>query len=523
MSDTSVLQWLQGRITRKEPITMPDFAATFNYCSEQDAHSAFSTLLSSTTIPQQLQVALKDKYEIWRRNDGRNYWASLVASSQIAVTTKRTVAEIVSGCEHVAKKLIQEHSNGMAPSAVAIPSPGPANASSKDDWEPKKVTFLETEFATESERSDSSYIDSNPSSTRSSLNSIDFSFMNRLVGPGTTSSRLNTAARLFVGQVDVSELLLTARRAIVKIQSRITSVSDLLALNFIFNTEFVTKHLSSDISAAIMRVHVPSPAKDEIQVLSKCLLYAACHSFLETKIYIQDNTKARTLLGDLLRAYTIRPGLWQDPSARFIDLPLLPKNEDTYMEVVVKNIIIGVFGDLDIVDHWSRDPLPTPRGFEEAYYPDYYAEKANLPFIVVEVKKPEANASSLKSDKHKLPCMMKIMLDQLLAGGVQDPVVIGYLIQASHCHIFFMALEYEALYLCKLVGSFALPRNNLQLGLLLPALGALHVAHDTARKTLAAIERRTNAGNNMKNKWQRPSYYVKGIRIPAPLPSADDL
>ncbi|KAG0247918.1 hypothetical protein BG011_000729 [Mortierella polycephala] len=413
---------------------MPDFATTFNYCLEQDAHSAFSTLLSSTTIPQRLQTVVKEKYEVWRRNEGRNYWASVTASTQIAVTAKRTVVEIVSGCEHVAKKLIQEHSNDVARSAVAIPSPGLARSHSNDESTPKKVSFLETEFATESEPGDNSYIDSNPSSARSSLNSIDFSFMNRLVGPGTTSSRLNTAARLFAGQLDVSEILMTARRAIVMNQSQITSVPDLLTLNFIFNAEFMTKNLSSDISAAIMHVHVPPPANDEIQTLSECLLYAAGHSFLETKIYIQDNIKARNLIGDLLRAYTTRPGLWQDPSVCIFDPPLLPKNEDTYMEVVVKSVIIGVVGELDVVDHWSRDPLPTSQGFEEAYYPDYYAEKANLPFMVVEVKKPEANANSLENDKRKLPCMMKIMLDQLLADGVQDPVVIGFLVNGM-CHV----------------------------------------------------------------------------------------
>ncbi|KAF9319457.1 hypothetical protein BG006_002988, partial [Podila minutissima] len=363
---------------------MPRFAAFFIYSSEQDAHSAFSTLLSSTIVPQQLQATIKDKYEIWRRNDGRNYWASVAASTQIAVTTKRTVAEVVSASEHVAKKLIQEHGNDMVRSAVAIPSPGLARSLSDDDSTVKKVSFLETEYATESEPSDNNYIDSNPSSARSSLNSIDFSFVNWLVGPGTTSSRLDTAARLFVGRLDVSEVLMTARRTIVKNQSRITSIPDLLTLNFIFNVEFMTKHLSSDICTAIMHVDVSPPTNDEIRMWSECLLYAAGHSFLDTKIYIQDNIKARTLIGDLLRAYTTRPGLWQDPSVQIFDPPLLPKNEDTYMEVVVKSLIIGVVGELDVVDHWSRDPLPTSQGFEEAYYPDYYAEKANLPFMVVE-------------------------------------------------------------------------------------------------------------------------------------------
>ncbi|KAF9354319.1 hypothetical protein BGX26_007848 [Mortierella sp. AD094] len=434
------------------------------------------TRLSQTSSHQrQYRAALKEKYEIWRRNDGLTYWATVAAASQIQVTTKRTVADIVSGCEHVAKDLIQENSDSMGQSALAVPLSDPANSPREDYLTTKKVKFLETEFATDSEQSDHDHIpDSNSSSARSFLNSIDFSFVNRLVGPGTTSSRLKTTARLFVGQFDISETLMTARRAIVKKQSETISIPDLLTLNFIFSlaipagwtwwffcmelstgwaswlswseglpdgwtknfvgwngyfsSEFLIKHLSHKISAVIMGVPVPAAAKDEIQILSECSLYAACRSFSETRLYIQDNTKAGTLIGDLLRAYTTRPGLWQDPSALLSDSPLLLRNEDTYMEVIVKSTILGVFGELDVVDHWTRDPLPTPQGFEEAYYPDYYAEKAKLPFMVVEVKKPEAKGASLGSDKRKLPCMMKIMLDQLLVDGVQDPVVIGFLI-----------------------------------------------------------------------------------------------
>ncbi|KAI8594555.1 hypothetical protein EDD21DRAFT_421582 [Dissophora ornata] len=51
-----------------------------------------------------------------------------------------------------------------------------------------------------------------------------------------------------------------------------------------------------------------------------------------------------------------------------------------------------------------------------------------------------------------------------------------------------MTVEYEAIYRYKSVGVFGLPRDNLQLGLLLPALGPLTVAQETAAKTLNAIE-----------------------------------
>ena len=40
-----------------------------------------------------------------------------------------------------------------------------------------------------------------------------------------------------------------------------------------------------------------------------------------------------------------------------------------------------------------------------------------------------------------------------------------------------MSLNHEALYIVKAVGVFELPQNNLQLGLLCPALGPLKFVH----------------------------------------------
>ncbi|KAG0219637.1 hypothetical protein BGX33_001809 [Mortierella sp. NVP41] len=87
---------------------MPDFAADFDYYSEQDAHTAFTSLLSSTIVPERLRKPLRDKYEVWRRNNGEEYWASRQAVSQARISTKRTATELIASSEHVAKKLIHE-------------------------------------------------------------------------------------------------------------------------------------------------------------------------------------------------------------------------------------------------------------------------------------------------------------------------------------------------------------------------------------------------------------------------------
>lgn len=108
---------------------MPDFATTFDYYCEEDAHTAFVTLLSSTNIPQSTRATLQRKYGTWRRNNGEDYWVSRKAFSRIKVSTKRTAAELVTSSEHVAKKMIQEHvhSTTKSPSPV-LHSSSPVSA-----------------------------------------------------------------------------------------------------------------------------------------------------------------------------------------------------------------------------------------------------------------------------------------------------------------------------------------------------------------------------------------------------------
>ncbi|KAF9108120.1 hypothetical protein BGX27_008458, partial [Mortierella sp. AM989] len=326
-------------------------------------------------------------------------------------------------------------------------------------------TLQETEFPSQSSQDDSDFIGSNPSSARSSLNSIEIGFVNHLVGIGTTSSRLRTSDHLIIEDTNVSEILMDARRSVVRNQSEIKTVSDLLVLNFIFNAEFMEQHLPPKVAKAIHRISLPTPSPMEVKVLADCSMFVACHSFIESKQYFREKVPYETMIGEVLRSYTTRSSLWGDSTSS------LPRNEDSYIMDEVRHIIIGVFGDLEARDHWMRDPLPTPQGFDEVYLPDYFAEKDGFPFIVVEVKKPEIESDDiLEGDRRKLPSMMKLALNRMLEAGVESPVVIGLLVSAGKCQIFLMSLKYEALYILEEVGEFELPTSHLQLGLLFAAL-----------------------------------------------------
>ncbi|KAF9211161.1 hypothetical protein CPC16_009003 [Podila verticillata] len=175
----------------------------------------------------------------------------------------------------------------------------------------------------------------------------------------------------------------------------------------------------------------------------------------------------------------------------------------------------------DASDLLSRNPLPTPTGFEEAYNPDYFGEYDGFPVVIVEIKKPGAMDDDIEGDQRRLPCMQKLMLDRMLSARIKDPKVVGFLIRRSRCEITIMSLDHEALYVVKTVRVFELPQNNFQLGLLCPALGPLKfVRKEAISRTLNAVKTRSSK-HIMRGSWRRPSYYVKGNRIPPPRSSIE--
>ncbi|KAF9376388.1 hypothetical protein BGX21_003499 [Mortierella sp. AD011] len=87
---------------------MPEFSNHFGYIREQDAHAAFMNPLSSTELPKAIRTVLTDKYNIWRRNGGANYWASRAVEYKIEVSTKNTAGSLVERSNYFAKNLLQK-------------------------------------------------------------------------------------------------------------------------------------------------------------------------------------------------------------------------------------------------------------------------------------------------------------------------------------------------------------------------------------------------------------------------------
>ncbi|KAF8928370.1 hypothetical protein BGZ58_009693 [Dissophora ornata] len=216
---------------------------------------------------------------------------------------------------------------------------------------------------------------------------------------------------------------MSARKQNVARQSELESVSDLLTLNFIFDESFLTSHLTSEAMAAIGTTDVPFLEDAEALVLSKAGAFAARNNYLKSKNFIR-NLPTDTIVQRIL-AEMVSTAIF------FMPKSMLTTNEDTYIQLAIRAIIVGVFGDMEFIPHWTRDPLPTPSGFEEVYQPDFFAERDGFPFIVVEVKKPDADPTILDQDARKVPHMMKIALDRMILSGIKDPIVVGLLVQGN--------------------------------------------------------------------------------------------
>ncbi|KAG0248999.1 hypothetical protein BG011_009676 [Mortierella polycephala] len=120
--------------------------------------------------------------------------------------------------------ILQKLNRPKRSSAEVIPDPESVSTPSQE--RPiKKVAFRDAMFSSET---GSDYIDSNSSSAWSSLNSIDFKYIDCFVEPGTTSSRLNTNSWLIVEETNVSKAVMDGHRDNLKMQSEITNVYDLL-------------------------------------------------------------------------------------------------------------------------------------------------------------------------------------------------------------------------------------------------------------------------------------------------------
>ncbi|KAG0204595.1 hypothetical protein BGX31_003148, partial [Mortierella sp. GBA43] len=143
----SPAEWLRKLVRDNKPINFVDFVNDLGLWHEEDAHNEYTALLSTTTLQLQLRAALSNQYERWRRNQGKEFWASRAISSQLSLSVKRTAVGLISESERVISRRLSggcvEDEGGnkdmslsstqkarMDPAATATSSSGSAAASS---------------------------------------------------------------------------------------------------------------------------------------------------------------------------------------------------------------------------------------------------------------------------------------------------------------------------------------------------------------------------------------------------------
>jgi hypothetical protein len=77
------------------------------------------------------------------------------------------------------------------------------------------------------------------------------------------------------------------------------------------------------------------------------------------------------------------------------------------------------------------ESLKMPDGHIEELQPDCIVSVDRLQFFVVEIKTPQKYPKDTMGDELKIHCELKLMLDILLQNGVEDPEVIGFLVQGT--------------------------------------------------------------------------------------------
>ncbi|KAG0197399.1 hypothetical protein BGX28_009107 [Mortierella sp. GBA30] len=79
-----MVEWLKERIEHCGNATMSEFAEMFKYSHREDADRTFSVLISKSFLRKSTRHTLQSSYEVWKRNEGDQFWAALEATTRVA-------------------------------------------------------------------------------------------------------------------------------------------------------------------------------------------------------------------------------------------------------------------------------------------------------------------------------------------------------------------------------------------------------------------------------------------------------
>ncbi|KAI1314373.1 hypothetical protein EDD11_002238 [Mortierella claussenii] len=272
------------------------------------------------------------------------------------------------------------------------------------------------------------------------------------------------------------------RQELIAVERRVSYDDDLLAINFIFVESFLSPILSEAAMHAIFDVDLPFPKSSDIAFLTEC-----ASSALRGNVQLEKAVAAIETRGgreypmfSAIKFLCSTQGLWDKHSM----------NEGNYHTRIVEPIVRAFFLVPGVEYNCINAKFPMPPNHNERLFPDIFVQKDKLPLVMVEIKKPAAKKTDRERDVRKVLCMMKLSLNMLLGMHIEDPVVVGVLVQDTYFEILSMQLEHEALYFPRVLGSFQVPTCPGGLGALLTAFSPLTEAKRLMEATLVSINRR---------------------------------
>ncbi|KAF9358713.1 hypothetical protein BGX34_008806 [Mortierella sp. NVP85] len=300
---------------------------------------------------------------------------------------------------------------------------------------------------------------------------------NNIEGPGERSSETSTSHYLNFSGTNITGKLMEARDSCIARQAELSRVSDLLALNFIFDKDFVKEHAGVEAAEHFFEPPLKGASGNDLHYVSLCTVVAArvqdSTAFEKEKPKLGDNDQPSYFVQKAIECLTVDVALWAGPSYRSA------LNEEGYQSSFVNPILRAFAGALNlptfpsIDDHVAR--IQYNLDYTETLTPNFMAavhhNGVQYALCIAEIKKPGTN---------------------------------------DVCEVLSIHLASEAVYFVQELGAFNIPKDNKDLGRLISGLSVLSLAKDLVQNTKAAFEKRRAFQLNNNRRQMRPSFHVFG-------------
>ncbi|KAG0214738.1 hypothetical protein BGX31_001042, partial [Mortierella sp. GBA43] len=293
-------------------------------------------------------------------------------------------------------------------------------------------------------------------------------------------------------EFDLTAKLIEERKALVDDTSvlKAKDISKRLALSYIFEEDFLSLvGVNESVRSSIFPVvkyqreqNAQEVAQDEVD-----------RQFITYFADLAARNASQTELKKSLGEYSDNP----TPFVKGLIVQLIQSDniwlrrepswsEASYQASCVDPVLDGLFSDMELEKHLSRTRLPTESSYKENLEPDYMRTFDKLVVVVAEVKPLGTAKPKLDEDRGKLYCSMKLSLNMLLRNGVNDPTIVGVLVQEGNIIFVIMNLKYEAMYFPVKHGFCKAPSDRMGFGSLrsgLPIFSAIReIVSDTVEK-----------------------------------------